>query len=247
MSRAAILLYHWFRDPALGPVASPEFGMEPREFRRQMEWLAGRRERVVALGDLVTTLARGGTPAPHPVAITFDDGYRDFHQHAWPVLGELGLAAALFVVAGRVGRSNDWDRRFGEPERQLLDWPHLRELAAAGIEIGSHSLTHPDLRRLADRDLDEELGASRKRLEDGLGRAVPFLAYPHGLHDRRVRTAARRAGYHAAFAVLLRPWDLLRSDRFALMRAIVHADKSFGNYRLRVALAAPRHRVRPCP
>jgi hypothetical protein len=71
---------------------------------------------------------------------------------------------------------------------------------------------------------------------------VSLFAYPHGRHDRRTRDAVREAGYEGACAVLLRPPDLFRSERFALMRAIVHADKSFRNFRTRVRFAAPVHR-----
>jgi peptidoglycan/xylan/chitin deacetylase (PgdA/CDA1 family) len=241
--RAPILLYHWFDHPRSGPGASPEFAVRPAQFRRQMEFLVASGRTVVSLSALVRALRAREPLGPRPVAITFDDAYEDFHEHAYPVLAERKLEAALFVVAGLVGRTNLWDRPRGEPERRLLDWPRLRELAAAGVEIGSHSMSHPDLRRLTDEELEVECRGSREAVEDGLGRPVRFFAYPHGRYDRRVKRAVRAAGYEAACAVLLRPWDLFRSDDFALMRAIVHGTKGFASFRARVRLAAPAHQV----
>ena len=241
--RVPILLYHWFDDGSGVPTASPEFGIAPADFRRQMEWLVESGLRVVPLADIVQALHGGRDLPRHAVAITFDDAYDDFREHALGVLVDLGLPATMFAVSGSIGQTNAWDAVRGEPARPLLDWAGLRELADAGIEIGSHSVTHPDLRTLPNDALAVELTASRELLEDGLGRPVPHFAYPHGLHDDRVKAATRAAGYEAAFAVLLAPWDMLRSDGYALMRAIVHADKSFTNFRLRVRLASPSHRA----
>ncbi len=242
--RAPILLYHWFRDDSAPPGRSPEFATDPAHFRRQMSWLARSGARVVGLEQLVLSLRQGHRPAPRSVAITFDDAYQDFHEHALGVLSDLRLPAAVFAVAGHVGGTNDWDRANGEPVRRLLDWPQLRDLAAAGIEVGSHSSTHPDLRGVSDRQLLEECRASRERLEDGLGRPVRYFAYPFGRWDERVKAAVREAGYEAAFAVLLGLRDLLRSDDYALMRVIIHGTKGFASFRARVRLAAPRHRAR---
>lgn len=240
MVRASILLYHWFTGPLAS--ASPEFAITRADFRRQMGWLKESGRALVGVLDVLAA-TRGVAELPaRATAVTFDDAYEDFHEHALPVVTELSIPTTVFVVAGRVGLTNAWDHARGEPARALMDWPRLREVADAGLTIGSHSLTHPDMRTLSDDALGEECRASRKCLEDGLGRAVTLFAYPHGAYDARVKAAVQAAGYDGACAVLLRPVDLLRSDAFALMRAIVHADRSFGNFRARVRFAAPRHR-----
>lgn len=240
MVRASILLYHWFTGPS--PTRFPEFEMDAGEFRRQMSWLRETGRPIVSVRDILAAMAGGPPLRPGATAVSFDDAYDDFHRQALPVLVELAIPCTLFVVSGRVGGTNAWDAGRGEPTRSLMDWPRLREAADLGIEIGSHSVTHPKLPEIADDAIREEVRASKARIEDGLGRPITLFAYPHGRFDERARRAVREAGYEAACAVLLRPWDLLRSDRFAMMRVIVHADRSARSFRARVRHAAPAHR-----
>ncbi len=216
--------------------------MDPADFRAQMVWLKQSGRALVSLRQVVDALdGRGSLPA-RATAVTFDDAYEDFVEHALPVVSELSIPTTLFAVAGRVGGTNDWDRKRGEPARALLGWPGLRQAAGAGVEIGSHSMTHPDLRTVSSEALAQECRASRALLEDGIGRPIRLFAYPHGAHDARVKAAVREAGYDGAAAVLLRATDLLRSDRFALMRVIVHADRGPRSFRARVRCAATMHR-----
>jgi len=117
------------------------------------------------------------------VAITFDDGCETDFTEAAPLLRERGFGATFFVIAGQVGR------------RGHLGAGQLRALAAAGFEIGSHSLTHRMLTALAPDELDRELAGSRARLEDSVGARVAHLSCPHGRWSRAIAAAAVRAGY----------------------------------------------------
>lgn len=240
--RVPILMYHWFEGTGVGPTRGATFAINPTEFRRQMAWLAASGMSPVSVSQVLAALRDQASLPPRPYAVTFDDGYEDFYEQALPVLRQHRIPATLYMVSGLVGKWNVWDERSGEPRRPLMGWARLRELVAAGIDIGSHSLSHPDLRTLGDDELRHECEASRKQLEDGLGRKVTSFAYPFGFFDQRVKDAVRAAGYDGACAVLLRFRDMLRSDRFALMRPIVHASKSFANFRWRVRCAAPNHR-----
>lgn len=217
--------------------------MSPAQFGSQLDWLRESGTPVVKLSEVVGALGGGAALPRRAVVITFDDAYEDFCEQALPALLARGFTATLFAVSGQVGKTNAWDQARGEPSRPILSWARLREVAAAGIEIGSHSRSHPDLRSLPDQELGEECRRSRLELEDGLGRAVRYFAYPHGRYDGRVKVAVREAGYEAACAVLLRPWDMLRSEAYALMRVIVHGTKSFSSFKRRVRLAAPPHRM----
>ena len=120
--RVPILMYHWFDGPDAAATRGPQFQIAPEDFRRQMEWLAEGGGNVVSLGRIVDALEGRGTLPPRPVAVTFDDGYEDFYEHALGVLTEFELPATLFVVSGLVGRSNLWDQP-GEPARPLMGWP----------------------------------------------------------------------------------------------------------------------------
>ncbi len=196
--RVPILLYHRVTDaphPALA-----EYAVSPATFRRQLSWLRGSGHHVVSLSQVYDAY-RGAAPLPpRPVVVTFDDGYQDAAA-GLAIMRQFGYPATLFVVADRVGGWNDWDADVGPPATPLLGWEALRELAAAGTEIGGHSATHPRLPRLSDRELDVELRCSRAQIEQRLGRAVRWFAYPHGEYDPRVRQATQAAGYQAAFTI----------------------------------------------
>ncbi|WP_175409559.1 polysaccharide deacetylase family protein, partial [Streptomyces sp. TRM64462] len=141
---------------------------------------------------------RTGEPLPErPVLITFDDGYEGVHRHALPVLAEHGFRATLFVSTGWLRGPYDE----GGALDTMLDWDQVRELAAAGTEIGGHTHTHPQLDQLDDARLRYETVRCREILTEELGTAPVSFAYPYGYSDRRVRRAVRAAGYTQALAV----------------------------------------------
>ncbi len=157
--------------------------------------------------------------------VTFDDAFESVRR-ALPALERLGVPVTVFActdyaVEGRpldVPELAERGRGFGH-ELATMNWDSLRELSERGVEIGSHTRTHPHLPRLSDEEVDRELRESRVAVEDRLGRPCPFLAYPFGDEDRRVRDAARRAGYDAAFAL---PGDSSGVDRYALPRVGIY-------------------------
>ncbi len=150
-----------------------------------MRWLRDQGYTSITQRDLWDALVCGRRLPRRPILITFDDGYRDVFFHASPVLRRLGFRATAYVVSGRISA--------GDPS--FLTWPLLRALERRGIEIGSHTVAHRDLTSLPDGALLEDLRSSRLTLERRLGHPVPWLAYPFGRNDARVRRQARRAGY----------------------------------------------------
>ncbi len=132
------------------------------------------------------------------VLFTFDDGFECVYHHAFPVLSRFGYRGLVFPVAGFIGKMNSWDASFGIRFRQM-DGHQLRQLVDAGWWIGSHTMTHPDLRKLDDKKLEYELEASRAVLEDVTGTDVISIAYPFGLYDSRVLTFVKATGYEIGF------------------------------------------------
>jgi peptidoglycan/xylan/chitin deacetylase (PgdA/CDA1 family) len=131
-------------------------------------------------------------PYTRRFALTFDDGYESVYTHAAPLLDRYGCSATVFVVAGYIGLPPSWDiYRHG----RHVSAAQIRALSDQGIEIGSHTLTHPDLTGLPDELLDKELSASKKTLEDITGVPVTSLSVPYGSWDARVWAHARRCGY----------------------------------------------------
>lgn len=144
--------------------------------------------------------------------VTFDDGFRSV-LNALPVLERHRAHATVFCCSDPLAIPElEDDAQAAPAEFATLSWDDLRELADRGVEIGSHTVSHPRLTRLGDAELDRELRESRARIADELGRPCRFLAYPYGDEDERVRGATRRAGYDAAFAVRAKP------DRYAIPR-----------------------------
>ena len=135
-----------------------------------------------------------------------------------------------------------------------MGWSELRQLAGEGVEIGSHTLTHPYLTALDDNELHRELRESRQRLEDELGARCRFLAYPFGDEDERVRRAARVSGYAAAFAL---PGRQTATDLYAVPRVGIWREEGLVRVRVKTSaagrrwlldpLSAARERWRPDP
>jgi peptidoglycan/xylan/chitin deacetylase (PgdA/CDA1 family) len=148
------------------------------------------------------------------VGLTFDDGYTDFLEHAVPVLADHGMTATVFVVAGRLGGRSDWD---GSSSRELMDATQVRAAAAAGFEVGSHSLNHVGLAGVPDSTLRTEVGQSRRILEDLLAGPVTSFSYPYGRFDAPAAEAVQAAGYSQACVTR----DHSVWDRFTLPRFYV--------------------------
>lgn len=208
----------------------------PGQFRRQMLWLKNNGYRTVTMSQAAEMMERR-EKAERTVCITFDDAYLGLYHHVLPVLRECGFTATVFVVAGFVGRDNAWDINWGGRRFQHLGWDQLREMLAAGMEIGSHSLNHRDLRHLNDDELEREVAESRRILEQGLGARVAAFAYPFGLYNERVRRQVRDAGYACACSVSPARKNAV-FDKYALRRTGVYITDVLWDFRNKIDHAA---------
>lgn len=188
-----VLMYHRVASVAFDP---NRLAVTPRRFGRQMDWLHRRGLRGVAVGELVTAMRS----AEHRglVGITFDDGYADLIEHVPAVLDRYRFTATVFVVSGRLGGVNDWDRGTPWP---LVDADGVRRLAEAGLEIGAHGRQHVALAGTGPEVLRAETYGSRADLEALLAAPVNGFAYPYGSMDATARAAVRAAGYTYGCAV----------------------------------------------
>jgi len=185
-----VLMYHRVAK-SLPPGAAAEFVVSDVSFAMQMRQLAERGYQVVSLRHL--TRAR---PLPRRVAITFDDAYLDTYTHAFPILKHFGFTATVFVVTGLVGKESAWSATIRVP---LADWDQLRDMAAHGISIQSHTCTHPDLTVLPDDAVLRELRDSAGQIEEMVGSPADCVAYPYGKVNPRICRLAQEAGYRSGW------------------------------------------------
>lgn len=236
---ALSLRFHWWRPRKPGvPIlmyhqvgphrdGSPlnRWRVPPAAFARQLDHLAAVGVRGVALRDLLDEPHSGKRRA----VLTFDDGYDAIRTAALPLLRERGFSATVFAVSGRLGGTNDWDAE--RPGEALLSADGLRELHAAGLEIGSHGATHRALAALGDAELAAETAGSRAALEALLGAPVVSFCYPYGAVDGRAVEAVRSAGYRAA-TVIRGGIAKDLADPFRLPRVAVRGTDPFLDFRL---------------
>lgn len=238
---ALALVYHdVVEDPG-----DPTHPVSPAAFRSQLLDAQRWGLRFVDLATLTERFLEGAD-LDGLAAITFDDARVGVHRFACDILDDLGLSATVFVISDRLGEpAPSWSPGSGG----IMTRQELQDVVDAGLAIESHTRTHAQLPRLGDRELDNELSASRRELEEISGRPVDLLAYPFGFHDRRVREAAARAGYRAAFSFSagwitpgLDPLRLprlsmpARRGRFRFAYSTVRSPSSFREHQVDAAL-----------
>jgi peptidoglycan/xylan/chitin deacetylase (PgdA/CDA1 family) len=232
--RAAVLMLHHVEPLPLDPSAlHPDSYLDRGDFAALLDDLRSRHYRTWTLAEAVERSRSGRLPR-RSVVLTFDDGCRCFRDHALPELATRGMTATLFSVSGALGGTNRWDEAAGERREELLDAGELRQLAAAGIEIGSHGREHLDVARLPDAAQRDEIAGSKADLEAVLGVPVRTFCYPYGRLDARAAGVARAAGYLAAVSIHrnagARPGDL-----WAWPRMIVNPGESRFERRLKAS------------
>lgn len=227
-SLITVLAYHRVDDPQ-GDVNA----VSPVNFERQMAYLR-KHYRVITVAEALQLL-KSGRNCERAVVITFDDGYRDNFLNAMPILKKHGLPACFFVSSGIVGTDRHFDHDLELAGRPLpvMSWEDVRQLAANGFEIGSHTVNHARLSRCSIKELRHELADSKAQLEQQLGSRVDFFSFPFGLRSDfsdEALTEIKRAGYSCNFSAFggVNPPG---SDCFAIKRQAVADSDSLLYYR----------------
>lgn len=215
-----VLMYHRVADD--GPVALVPYRVSPEMFRAQMTWLRRNGYHTIVSEEIAWFLANNAPFVGRPVMISFDDGYQDFADQAWPILCSHDFRAEVFVVTDLVGQTAQWDRHLSKPA-PLMDAPTIVRLAAEGVSFGSHLASHRGADGLSTRELAEELTRSRAVLKQWLDRSVDSFAAPFGLTDERLRLLAAECGFRTGFSTELGVANLT-SDPLNLPRIEIRGD-----------------------
>jgi peptidoglycan/xylan/chitin deacetylase (PgdA/CDA1 family) len=187
-----ILMYHSVAGD--GPPELAPYRISPQAFREQMRYLRRHGYHSITIEDWGACIAARRPLPGRPVILTFDDGYKDFIENAWPILERADFKATLFVVTESVGRVADWDPAVSQ-HLPLMGWRDLSELQAKGVEIGSHSALHKDFSAISIDQVMAEGRRARETLRENLGREAKSIAFPWGRGDEGVRRALARCGY----------------------------------------------------
>ncbi len=168
-----------------------ETSVSPRRFRDHMRYLHENGYQTLGLHELSATVRPG-----KQVVITFDDGYQDVYRHGFEIMADFGFSATLFLPVAYIG-----DTRRSFQGRPCLTWSEVRELARAGMRIGSHTVTHPQLYRCSRQQIVQEICRSKYLLENRLGCDIESFSYPYALPQANqnfvsdVSQIVRAAGY----------------------------------------------------
>jgi peptidoglycan/xylan/chitin deacetylase (PgdA/CDA1 family) len=181
-----VLTFHALDDRASA------ISLSPPVFRRSLSRLKEGGYRAISLLDAIACLRQGQPFPPRSFVITFDDGYQSVYEEAFPVLQRHGMPATVFLTVGQRPAPAPTGRLPSLNGRSMLAWPEIREMHRWGIDLGAHTLTHPDLTRLPLQRVEAEIRDSKATIEDELGAPVACFAYPYGRHDRGTRRVARR-------------------------------------------------------
>jgi len=190
--RVPILMYHYLSAPPPGADAVRRgLSVSPEQFEQHLRYLREAGYETISLHDLALALQIGHPLPEHPIVLTFDDGYRDNYERAFPLLRAYGYTATFFLITGFIDDGNE----------AYVTWDQVVEMHEAGMEIEAHGHTHPDLR---GRDVDylvwQVLGA-KEAIEARTGEPVRFFCYPSGKYDDLVIRVLHSAHYWGAVTV----------------------------------------------
>jgi len=218
--RIPILMYHYISDPPRGAdMVRRDLSLAGSDFEVQLRYLASEGYHSVSLYDLLMHLQRGAALPEKPIALTFDDGYKDAFTVAFPLLQKYGFKGTFFIFTKPIIEEN----------RDYLSWRDVELMSAAGMEFGSHSYSHPDLRGRSPEFMAREIVKSKEDIEAHIRRPVRFFCYPSGSYDRKVVKAIKSAGYWAAVTTQ-QGVEHTTNDLLELSRIRVHGESGLERF-----------------
>jgi peptidoglycan/xylan/chitin deacetylase (PgdA/CDA1 family) len=180
-------MYHRIAPPAEAGDSLPGLVVSPAAFTAQLTAFKQASWRTITAADLAAYFVSGQQPPRRTFVITIDDGHQDGYTHAFPILQQLGFVATYYMITDRIGRTG------------FLSADELQAMGAAGMEVGSHTVSHATLSRLKPVRLATQLSLSQSQIAGVVGAPPVSIAYPRGKWDPAVAAATAASGYAIAF------------------------------------------------
>ncbi len=218
------LLYHKIDLPTADVKIRGAF-TAPQKFERQIAYLKKKGYEFYTASELIKFYRANGEFPSKAIAVTFDDGWKDNYQHAFPVLKKYGEKATIFLVTSCIGQNTDRVTAEGEGRREHLSEKDILEMSQNGIEFASHSLSHALFNQIGNEEIEREVTESKKIIENLTQKECSAFAYPAGFFTDFAKEAIKKAGYEAAFSTVY--GDENNFDIYALNRVEILRRDSF--------------------
>lgn len=213
------LLYHKISKPRRDSRIRGAF-TPPQRFRRQMIYLKSQGFNFYTASELIQHFQSEGSFPTRSIALTFDDGWQDNYTNAFPVLRDLGIKATIFIIPESIGQMSSAATTLpGDRGYRHLTRQEILEMADAGIEFGSHTMSHQWLNQISESEVKREIETAKHEIENLVQKPCWTIAYPAGYFSDIARRTARDAGHIGAFSTIYGPTDSV--DLFALNRVEV--------------------------
>lgn len=221
--RFVILMYHMISKPR--SQSEQKYACPPQLFAKHMSTLSSKGFSLVGL-DTILNYCEGKVTLPsRSLAVTFDDGFRDNYENAFPILKKYRVPATIFLVTNTVGKTNTWMQINDLPSREMLTWQQIHEMSLAGIQFGAHTHTHPRLTELSKESAIKEIEEAKKIIEERTGQPVDFFAYPYGLYNSKTKELVEQTGYSLGCSTLS-GFNNQNSDPYIFRRIEVYGNDS---------------------
>jgi len=216
--KALIICYHCIKDEAWSHLRPTKVA----DFENQMQYLS-KVYNPISL-ERIAQHIQNGTPLPSKaIAVTFDDGYQDNYENAYPILKKYNIPVTFFLTTSFIGTGKIpmWDNGYYTSEKALmLSWEHVREMSDSGISFGSHTLSHPFLTRIPRKQAQREIHLSKDIIAQQIGKPVTIFSYPSGDFNSEIKGIVKETGYSAAVSTIP-GYNSTHDDVHALKRNVI--------------------------
>ncbi|WP_032120610.1 polysaccharide deacetylase family protein [Clostridium amazonitimonense] len=213
-----ILYYHSVEESK-----DNELRISPEKFRKQLKYLKDNNYITLTLEEAYAYIKDNKSVPKNSVVITFDDGYKDNYDNAFPILKEFDYTATVFVISGLIDKDPNY-----------LNSDEIKEMAKGGIEIGSHTVNHEKLVDISKEEQKQTLTKSKEDLEKLTGKPVTSIAYPFGVFDDNIIKLTEEAGYKLGFTIN-KGWGKGSENPLKLSRVYVSAFITDENFKERIS------------